>query len=96
MAPAAGWVFEVQTASALTGLTVGEHVKVGKADTSATAGGDTTTGRSNDEITAIENGNFVVVGLFESPDNDLDLTNATVHVQATNAFMGAQLGSTAV
>lgn len=97
VAPAAGWVFKVQTASALTGLTVGEHCKIGPADTSDTANGSVTTGRSNLEIESIEAGGWVCVGFPDGDvDNELDLANAEVYVTAANAFAGPQMGSTAI
>jgi hypothetical protein len=96
VAPASGWVFKAQTASALTGLTVGEHCKIGPADTSDTTNGDTTTGRSNLEVEAIEAGGWVCVGFPENPDNDLDLANAEVYLKAVNPFGEGQMGATAI
>ena len=86
VAPAKDWVFKIQTASALTGLTVGEHCKIGPADTSDTTNGNTTTGKSNLEVESIEAGGFVCVGFPEDPNNDLDLANADVYVASINPF----------
>ncbi len=94
VAPAKDWVFKVQTASALTGLTVGEHVKIGPDATTDTTSGNTTTGRSNLEVESIEGGGWICVGFPEGVDNDLDLANADLYVTAINPF--PRVSSTAV
>jgi len=86
VAPADGWVFSMQTDAAFTGMSVGEVIDINVAGTGDTSTGDTNSGRSNIEATAIEGGNFVVVGLLEGPDNDQDLANADIEVVARNPF----------
>jgi hypothetical protein len=91
IASARDWVFEIQTDAALTGAQVGEACDINVADTSDTTTGSTTTSRSNVELTAIEGGNFTIVGVPEMPDNDPDLANANFHVVATNPYGGGAL-----
>lgn len=78
IAPAKGWIFEAQTALALATVNVGDLLDINVADDEAVQVG--ATGKSNVELTTASNNNVRVVGIKESPDNDMELANADLYV----------------
>lgn len=93
IAPALGWVFEVQVEAASDNLTVGEGFNLDNASTeSAVELGNVTTGQSTIEVVeAAETNQFVMVGYPDRVDNDIELANAKIYVQSIIAF-GSQGG----
>ncbi len=74
--PARDMIFEVQTAVDLSASTLGATV-----DLLGTTG-DTTTGRSKQEVTTSSNADFIIVERPQYPDNDATLVNEKLWVQA--------------
>jgi len=77
--PVRDMVFEVQTAVDLSASVIGATV-----DLLATAG-NTTTGRSNQEVTTNSNADFVIVERPSYADNDATLVNERLFVQVVQA-----------
>jgi hypothetical protein len=82
IAPAKGWIFEAQTALALPTVSVGDLLDINVADDEAVQVG--ATGKSNVELTTASKNNVRVVGIKESPDNDMELANADLLVMFTD------------
>lgn len=72
-------IFEAQTAVDLSASVIGATV-----DLLATAG-NTTTGRSQQEVTTSTNADFIIVERPDYPDNDATLVNERLFVQAVTA-----------
>lgn len=78
VAPASDCIYEVQTATALT-LVPGDTCDLSDAT------GNSTTGRSAQEITTSSNADFTVVEVPDYPDNDNTLVNGKYWVMVTRA-----------
>ena len=74
--PARDMIFEVQTAVDLSASTLGATVDL------LGTGGNTTTGRSAQEVTTSSNADFIIVERPQYPNNDATLINEKLFVQA--------------
>lgn len=74
--PARDMVFEVQTAVDLSASTLGATCDL------LGTGGNTTTGRSAQEVTTSSNADFIIVQRPQYPNNDATLINEKLWVQA--------------
>lgn len=77
--PAQDMVFEVQTAVDLSASVLGDTCDL------LGTGGNTVTGRSQQEVTTSTNADFTIVERPEYPDNDPSLINERLWVMATRA-----------